>query len=113
MGRREVIIMQNMQAAMDHLKTHQTYPATKAQLVAECNNLSDFSDADKQEFSSKLPEGTYGSAEEVMQALGWDAGMAGGGTPPAGDSMPPMGGDMPSGGTPPPADGGSTPPAGM
>lgn len=62
--------MQNMQGVMDHLKTHQKYPATKAQLVAECNNLSDFSDDDKKKFAEKLPDGTYNSAEGVMKALG-------------------------------------------
>lgn len=62
--------MQNQAGAMDHLKNHQKYPATKAQLVAECNNLSDFSDADKKEFMEKLPEGTYNSADEVSKALG-------------------------------------------
>lgn len=56
--------------AMDHLKNHQKYPATKAELVAECDNLSDFSEEDKKEFSEKLPEGTYNSAEEVAAALG-------------------------------------------
>lgn len=64
--------MQNVQGAMDHLKTHQTYPATKAELVAECDNLSDFSDEDKNEFMEKLPEGTYNSAEEVMKAIGME-----------------------------------------
>lgn len=63
--------MQNVQGAMDHLKTHQQYPATKAQLVAECDSLSDFSEDDKKEFMEKLPEGTYQSADEVIQALGW------------------------------------------
>lgn len=63
--------MQNVQGGMDHLKTHQQYPATKAQLVAECNNLSDFSEEDKKEFMEKLPEGTYQGADDVIQALGW------------------------------------------
>lgn len=62
--------MQNAAGAMDHLKQHQSYPATKAQLVAECNGLSDFSDEDKKEFMMKLPEGTYNSAEEVAKAIG-------------------------------------------
>lgn len=62
--------MQNMQGTLDHLKTHQTYPATKADLVATCNGLSDFSEEDKKEFSEKLPEGNYNSAEEVTKALG-------------------------------------------
>ena len=60
-----------MQGAKGHLQSHVTYPASKADLVAACNNLSDFSDADKKEFMDKLPEGTYNSAEEVEKALGW------------------------------------------
>jgi len=62
--------MQNLQGAIDHLKTHQSYPATKANLVTECDNLSDFSEEDKNEFTEKLPEGTYNSADEVIKALG-------------------------------------------
>lgn len=62
--------MQNVQGAMEHLRTHQSYPATKAELVAECNSLSDFSEEDKKEFESSLPEKTYNSAEEVAEALG-------------------------------------------
>lgn len=62
--------MQNVQGAVDHLNTHQKYPATKADLVAACNDLSDFSEEDKKEFTEKLPEGTYNSAEEVTKALG-------------------------------------------
>lgn len=65
--------MQNVQGAIDHLKTHQKYPATKAELVAECDNLSDFSEEDKKEFTDMLPEGTYNSAEEVATALGLQA----------------------------------------
>lgn len=63
--------MKNMAGALDHLMTHQSYPATKAQLVAECDNLSDFDAEDKAEFMNKLPEGMYNSAEDVKKALGW------------------------------------------
>ena len=63
--------MHNAKDAIDHLKTHQTYPATKADLLITCNQLSHFSDEDKKEFADKLPEGTYNSAEEVMAAVGW------------------------------------------
>lgn len=63
--------MQNVKGAMDHLNTHQKYPATKADLVAECDGLSDFSEADKKEFMDKLPEGTYNAAADVVKALGW------------------------------------------
>ena len=62
--------MQNSGNVTDHLRSHQKYPATKAELVAECDNLSDFSEEDKSEFRSKLPEGTYNSADDVVQALG-------------------------------------------
>ncbi len=63
--------MQNQAGAMDHLKNHQTYPATKAQLLAECDNLSDFSAEDKQWFTDHLPDATYNSADDVVKALGW------------------------------------------
>lgn len=65
--------MVNKTGAIDHLKNHQTYPADKAALLAECDNLSDFSEEDKNEFSAALPEGTYESAEKVIEALGWNA----------------------------------------
>ncbi len=70
-----------MKGAMDHLMTHQKYPATKAELVAECNNLSDFSAEDKKEFMDKLPEGTYATAQDVMKALGMSNQPMEGGTP--------------------------------
>jgi hypothetical protein len=62
--------MQDAANAKKHLKDHQSYPATKEELVAECDNLSDFSDEDKKWFIKNLPEGTYNSAEEVIKALG-------------------------------------------
>ena len=52
-----------------HLKDHQKYPATKAELVDACANLSDFSAEDKQWFADTLPEGTYNSPAEVTKAL--------------------------------------------
>ena len=63
--------MNDVKNGIMHLKEHQTYPATKAELIASCNNLSDFSEKDKQWFASHLPNKTYNSAEEVVQALGW------------------------------------------
>lgn len=65
-----------MSGAISHLKTDQAYPATKAQLLAECSNLSDFSPEDKNEFSQNLPEGTYNSADDVIAALGWPKAQA-------------------------------------
>lgn len=63
--------MQDIQNAMSHLKAHQSYPASKADLVKTCNELSDFSQGDKKWFEENLPEGTYNSPEEVASALGW------------------------------------------
>lgn len=68
--------MQNIKGAIDHLKTHQTYPASKEDLVKECNELSDFSEEDKQWFIKNLPEGTYNSAGDVMGALGLNQAQA-------------------------------------
>jgi len=65
--------MQNKEGALDHLKSHQSYPATKAELVAECDNLSDFSEEDKKEFTEKLADKSYNSADEVIEALGLEA----------------------------------------
>ena len=62
--------MQNKKNAVDHLKNHQKYPATRDELVKECDNLSDFSDEDKKWFMDNLPEGSYESADKVMEALG-------------------------------------------
>jgi len=62
--------MENTQGTIDHLRNHQEYPASKADLVAACNNLSDFSEVDKAEFESKLSDQTYNSADEVVAALG-------------------------------------------
>lgn len=61
--------MEDRDNAIKHLREHQDYPATKDELVAECNNLSDFSDKDKGWFSENLPEGIYNSADEVINAL--------------------------------------------
>ncbi|KKQ36058.1 MAG: hypothetical protein US53_C0066G0007 [Candidatus Woesebacteria bacterium GW2011_GWA1_37_7] len=62
--------MKNVKGAIDHLKTHQKYPATRKELVAECDNLSDFDEEDKNWFMENLHEATYENAEEVMAALG-------------------------------------------
>lgn len=62
--------MKNINDAIDHLKTHQSYPATKGELVEECDSLSDFSSEDKKWFEQHLEDKTYNSAAEVMEALG-------------------------------------------
>jgi hypothetical protein len=52
-----------------HLEKHQTYPATRAELLASCKNLSEFNDGEKAWFAAHLPEGTYKSSTDVMKAL--------------------------------------------
>lgn len=64
--------MQNQATAIDHLRTHQTYPATRDDLVKECNNSSDFSEEDKKWFMAHLPEASYASADDVIKTLGWE-----------------------------------------
>ncbi len=61
--------MNDVKNAIHHLREHQEYPATKEELIAECDNLSDFSEADKKWFADNLPDKTYNSADEVIKAL--------------------------------------------
>ena len=62
--------MKNVKEAIDHLRNHQNYPASRDELVKECDNLSDFSEEDKKWFMQHLPEGDYESADKVIEALG-------------------------------------------
>ena len=61
--------MKDIKNAIAHLKEHQTYPATRAELVKTCNELTDFSDEDKKWFEDNLPEGSYSSEKDVFKAL--------------------------------------------
>lgn len=73
-------MFKNVSGAISHLKEHQMYPATREELLKECDNLSDFSDDDKKWFSDNLPDKTYKSAEEVITAFGWRKEDTAGGT---------------------------------
>jgi len=64
--------MDDVKGVIHHIKDHQDYPATKEEMVAECENLMDFSDGDKKWFSENLPDKTYNSAGEVLKALKLD-----------------------------------------
>jgi hypothetical protein len=64
--------MDDKKVAIDHLRTHITYPATSEELKVACNNMEDVPEALRKEFLDKLPEGTYNSADEVMAAVGWN-----------------------------------------
>ncbi len=64
--------MQNTKDALEHIKDHQTYPASKKELVAACDDLSDFSAEDKAYFISHITRDTYNSADEVLEDLHLD-----------------------------------------
>jgi hypothetical protein len=49
------------------------YPAAKADIVAHVKGLKP---DDKKWFSETLPDKTYGSADDVFNALGWEAAPA-------------------------------------
>ena len=62
--------------AVDHLKTHVTYPATTEQIMEACNNWSDVDPALMEQGKQKMAEHmgkTWNSADEVLMALGWPA----------------------------------------
>ena len=61
--------MSVLQAVLMHAKAHVTYPTTAKALVEACNNFSDVPKAEKEWFEKNLPEGTYNSAKDVMEAL--------------------------------------------
>lgn len=61
--------MKDKQNALEHLKKHQKYPATKADLIKECDDLSDFSAEDKEWFKNHLEDKSYKSAGEVVETL--------------------------------------------
>ena len=63
------LVKPDMKQVQTHLKEHQTYPATRPELLAACQGLMEFNDGEKAWFAAHLPEGTYRSAAEVMKAL--------------------------------------------
>lgn len=62
--------MKDKKNAIDHLKNHQKYPATRGELIKECDDLSDFSEEDKKWFQAHLADKTYDSADQVIMELG-------------------------------------------
>ena len=59
----------DMKNVEKHLRDHQKYPASKAELIAGCKELVDFSAGDKKWFARVLPDGTYASADAVLSAI--------------------------------------------
>jgi hypothetical protein len=54
----------------EHAGEHVQFPATREQLVTACNGVEEVPPDERQWFMDNLPEGTYSSSEEVLQALG-------------------------------------------
>jgi hypothetical protein len=52
-----------------HLETHQTYPATRAEMLATCAKCPEFNEGEKAWFAAHLPEGKYKSAAEALKAM--------------------------------------------
>jgi hypothetical protein len=53
----------------EHIGDDVTYPASCNDLVAACNNMSEFSKSEKEWFSKSLPHGSFESADEVRKVL--------------------------------------------
>ena len=53
-----------------HLKAHVNYPATRAEVLAACKQMSEFTAGEKAWFAARLPAGNYKSAGEVLKAIG-------------------------------------------
>jgi hypothetical protein len=61
--------MTNLQEELGHIKNHITYPASKQQVVAACNNMSDVPSEDRTWVSKSLPDQTFRAPEDVVTAL--------------------------------------------
>ncbi len=57
------------QKLASHLKAHVGYPATRAQVLAACKQMSEFTAGEKAWFAARLPEGNYQNAGEVLKAI--------------------------------------------
>jgi hypothetical protein len=63
------LVKPDMKKVETHLKQHQTFPATRAELIATCNQCPEFNDGEKAWFAAHLPEGTYKSPAAVLKVL--------------------------------------------
>lgn len=59
-----------MMEAMKHFDEHISYPATKEEIVEECNKMGHLPEEDKKWIMDNLLEKTYMNADEVKEALG-------------------------------------------
>lgn len=52
-----------------HIREHVTYPVSRSEMLAACNQMMDIPEAEREWMSENLPEGSYNSPEEVINAL--------------------------------------------
>ncbi len=55
---------------LDVLKNHIQFPVTKQQIVDTINKIPEIPDSIKTIIETKLPDGTYGSIEDIKKAIG-------------------------------------------
>jgi hypothetical protein len=53
-----------------HIREHLTYPVTKQGVVEACSNMAHVPEDTRRWAVETLPDRTYNSADEVLQALG-------------------------------------------
>ncbi len=53
----------------EHIDNDVSYPASCNDLVAACENMSEFSKSEKEWFTKSLPHGTFESSDEVRKVL--------------------------------------------
>ncbi|MCL5318815.1 MAG: DUF2795 domain-containing protein [Thaumarchaeota archaeon] len=59
-----------IQTAIDHLKNHISYPATKEEIITACRNMSEIPNpADKIWLEQILPDRIYRDAHEVLTRI--------------------------------------------
>ncbi len=56
---------------IEHIKAHNNYPTTRDDIIAACENMSEFTREQKDWFASALPAGTFRNADEVIRAVKW------------------------------------------
>ncbi len=61
--------MQSLEEELGHLKTHVSYPANKAQILAACAGAHEGRSSDEAWISKVLPERTYQNPNEVLSEL--------------------------------------------
>jgi len=61
--------MNTLAEELGHLKSHVSYPANKAQILAACAGMHEGRSDDEAWVKQVLPEGTYRSPNEVLAAL--------------------------------------------